>query len=226
MVRSHSSHSTAMSCFILLLFRNIQFKPSALKSKGTPLNPPKLSPSHKNRHCCRTLYRIQSQTLHCVETLLVLLSVCAPMEDLVTGSSLPGSICSSPNLHAIPVLKYLNVLTGSSCSEFLLAQGWDTNIFSVKFRSTSVRFQLPAPCPLFAGCGLVIYTVKGNAEAKIPWERPSQKCFLCPVKERHIFLRPPVGDHSHHGRFLDHFQIIVFSWYSKLLQIYEFSLDQ
>lgn len=125
---SHSSHSTAMSCFILLMFRNIQFKPSALKPKGSPSNPPKLiSPSLKNRHCCRTLYCIQSQTLHCVETPLVLLSVCTPMEDLVTGSSHPGSICSSPNLHALPVLKCLNVLTGSSCSEFLLAQGWDMN---------------------------------------------------------------------------------------------------
>lgn len=76
---------------------------------------------------------LDTPTLYCVVTSLVLLSVCTPMEDLITGSLLTGSIHSRPNLQAFPVLlKCLSLLPGSSCNKFLLAQWWDANIFSAK----------------------------------------------------------------------------------------------
>lgn len=150
------------------MFRNTEPEPSALKSKEqhwihwSPFFPS----SRTDIIFYGTQYPIEGQTLYCVETILVLLRVCTPMEDLITGSSLLGSICSSLNLHAFPVLKCLNTLTSSSCSESPLAHGWDANIFSVKCSAVPVSdssLLLHVHC--FQDVAL-LQTVKGSAEAK------------------------------------------------------------
>lgn len=111
---------------------------------------------------------LNTPTLYCVETSLVLLSVCTPTEDLITGSLLLGSICSRPNLQAFPVLlKCPSHLTGSSCNDFLLAPGRDVNIFSAKCSGVPVSdSNLLHDIHCLQDVAL-LPTVKGNPEAKL-----------------------------------------------------------
>lgn len=131
MGESSSSCRAAMSCFCVLI--NVQKRWAQVLSPEIWRNPMESTKVYFSLPQGQCFAELNTATLYCVETSLVLLNVCTLTEDLITGSSLLGSICFRPSLQDFPVLlKGPSTLTGSSCNEFLLTQWWDASILSAR----------------------------------------------------------------------------------------------